>query len=145
MGKKSQNRGDTCKHICASPHGSAVKNLSAVQEPRGSVPGSGRSPGEGKATRSSILAWRIPWREEQSRTQLKWLSMHAWPHSPWKSCSLPSFQPLSVCWGHRFLYQGLPSIGSTNLSPFSPMLLTVPQFHSIESITGLHISIPFFP
>ena len=46
----------------------------------GSVPGPGRSPGEGMATRSSILAWRIPWAEEpgglhigrgsQSQTQL---------------------------------------------------------------------------
>ena len=27
----------------------------------GSIPGLGRSPGEGKATYSSILAWRIPW------------------------------------------------------------------------------------
>ena len=27
----------------------------------GSIPGLGRSPGEGKATNSSILAWRIPW------------------------------------------------------------------------------------
>ena len=32
----------------------------------GSIPGSGRSPGEGKAmaTHSSILAWKIPWTEE---------------------------------------------------------------------------------
>ena len=30
----------------------------------GSIPGSGRSPGRGHATHSSILAWRIPWREE---------------------------------------------------------------------------------
>ena len=30
----------------------------------GSVPGSGTSPGEGKATHSSILAWEIPWTEE---------------------------------------------------------------------------------
>ena len=29
----------------------------------GSIPGSGRSPGEGMATHSSI-AWRIPWTEE---------------------------------------------------------------------------------
>ena len=29
------------------------------------IPGSGRSPGEGKmVTHSSILAWRIPWMEE---------------------------------------------------------------------------------
>ena len=27
----------------------------------GSIPGLGRSPGEGKATHSSIQAWRIPW------------------------------------------------------------------------------------
>ena len=27
----------------------------------GSIPGLGMSPGEGKATHSSILAWRIPW------------------------------------------------------------------------------------
>ena len=43
--------------------------------------------GEGMATHSSILAWRIPWMEKpgglqsvgwQSRTQLKQLRMHAW-------------------------------------------------------------------
>ena len=30
----------------------------------GLIPGWGRSPGEGMATHSSILAWRIPWTEE---------------------------------------------------------------------------------
>ena len=29
-----------------------------------SIPGSGRSPGEGNGTHSNILAWRIPWTEE---------------------------------------------------------------------------------
>ena len=29
-----------------------------------SVPGSGRSPGEEKSYRSSMLAWRIPWNKE---------------------------------------------------------------------------------
>ena len=29
-----------------------------------SIPELGRSPGEGNATHSSILAWRIPWTEE---------------------------------------------------------------------------------
>ena len=33
----------------------------------GSIPGSGRSPGEGNATHSSILACRIPWMEEPGR------------------------------------------------------------------------------
>ena len=42
-----------------------VKNLPAsAGDARdvGSIPGSGRSPGGGHATHSSILAWRIPWR-----------------------------------------------------------------------------------
>ena len=30
----------------------------------GSIPVLGRSPEEGKATHSSIVAWRIPWTEE---------------------------------------------------------------------------------
>ena len=35
----------------------------------GSIPESGRSPGEEMATHSSILAWRIPWTEEPGRLQ----------------------------------------------------------------------------
>ena len=37
----------------------------------GSIPGSGRSPGEGNSTplHSSILAWKIPWTEEAGRLQ----------------------------------------------------------------------------
>ena len=35
----------------------------------GLVPGSGRSPGEGNATHSSILVWRIPWTEEPDGLQ----------------------------------------------------------------------------
>ena len=31
------------------------------------MPGSGRSPGEGTATHSSILAWEILWTEEPGR------------------------------------------------------------------------------
>ena len=44
-----------------------VKNLPANARntgDAGSIPGSGISPGEGMATHSSILAWRIPWTEE---------------------------------------------------------------------------------
>ena len=37
-----------------------VKNPPAMQETLVSIPGLGRSPGEGKDTHSSILAWRIP-------------------------------------------------------------------------------------
>ena len=35
----------------------------------GLFPGSGRSPGGGNRTHSSILAWRIPWREEPGGLQ----------------------------------------------------------------------------
>ena len=35
----------------------------------GSIPGLGRSPGEGIATHSSILAWKIPWTEEPGGLQ----------------------------------------------------------------------------
>ena len=50
--------------------GSAVKNLFAMEE-TGSIPESGRSPGErnGKATHRSILAWEIPWTEEPGGLQ----------------------------------------------------------------------------
>ena len=44
-----------------------VRNLSANAgdvRNMGSIPGLGRSLGEGHATHSSILAWRIPWTEE---------------------------------------------------------------------------------
>ena len=34
-----------------------------------SLPGLGRSPGEGNSSHSSILDWRIPWTEERGRLQ----------------------------------------------------------------------------
>ena len=41
--------------------GSVVKNLPADPGDAGSIPGSGRSPGEGNGNHSHILAWEIPW------------------------------------------------------------------------------------
>jgi hypothetical protein len=38
-----------------------VKNLSRNAGDLGSIPGLRRYPGKGKATHSSLLAWRIPW------------------------------------------------------------------------------------
>ena len=44
------------------PCGSAGKESARNAGDRGSIPELGRSPEEeGKATHSSILAWRIPW------------------------------------------------------------------------------------
>ena len=41
----------------------------------GSVPGSGRSPGEGMMLHSSIIAWRIPWTEEPGGPEFMWSHM----------------------------------------------------------------------
>ena len=49
-----------------------VKNLPAnAGDTRdlGLIPGSGRSPGVGNATHSSILAWKIPWAEDRDGLQ----------------------------------------------------------------------------
>ena len=43
------------------PGGSASKESAHNAGDLCSIPGLGRSPGEGTATLSSILAWRIPW------------------------------------------------------------------------------------
>ena len=54
------------------PSGSVVKNLpgnAGDAGDTGSIMGSGRSPGEGMATHSSILAWRVPWTAEASGLQ----------------------------------------------------------------------------
>ena len=47
------------------PGGSDGKVSVYNAEDLGSIPGSGKSPGEGNATHSSILAWRIPWTGER--------------------------------------------------------------------------------
>ena len=51
------------------PGGSVVKNSSANERDAGSIPASGRSPGKGMATYSSILAWEMSWTEETGRPQ----------------------------------------------------------------------------
>ena len=68
------------------PGGSEVKASACNAGNLGSIPGSGRSPGEGNgnplqysclenpmekemASHSSILAWKIPWTEEPGRLQ----------------------------------------------------------------------------
>ena len=39
-------------------------NAGDIRDKGSSIPESGRAPGEGMATHSSILDWRIPWTEE---------------------------------------------------------------------------------
>ena len=52
------------------PGGTVVKNQPANAgdaRDTGSIPGSGRSPGEGNGNPPSILAWKIPWTEKPGR------------------------------------------------------------------------------
>ena len=44
----------------------------------GSIPGLGSSPGKEMAAHSSILAWRIPWREEPGGLQSMGLQRVRW-------------------------------------------------------------------
>ena len=50
------------------PGGSVVKNMPVKAGDAGSIPGSGRPPGEGNI-HSRILAWGIPWIEESGGLQ----------------------------------------------------------------------------
>ena len=63
------------KSICldeGSQVAQMVKNTPANAGDVGLIPGPGRSPGEGMATCSSVLAWRIPWTEEPGGLRSPW-------------------------------------------------------------------------
>ena len=62
-------RSFSCSYTASFPGGSDRKESSCNAGDPGLIPGLGRSPGEGKATQSSILAWRIPWTEDPGRLQ----------------------------------------------------------------------------
>ena len=51
------------------PDGSHSKESACHAGDLGLIPGSGRCPGEGMATHSSILTWRIPWTEQPGGLQ----------------------------------------------------------------------------
>ena len=48
-------------HYAEKYRAQLLKNPPAVREDLGFIPGLGRSLKKGKATHSSIVAWRIPW------------------------------------------------------------------------------------
>ena len=64
---------DIHHNILGFPGGSAVKNPPANAGDEGSNSGSGRSPGGGHATHSSVLAWEIPGTEEPGGLQTRGL------------------------------------------------------------------------
>ena len=67
---------DRSKANWGFPGGSDSNESTCSVGDLGSIPGSERFPGEGMATHSSVLAWRIPWIEEPDGLQsmgFKWL------------------------------------------------------------------------
>ena len=81
---------ESSEEIPGFPGGSVGKNSPDNEGDTGLIPGLGRSPGEGNATHSSILAWRVPWMEEpgklvhgitKSQTQLSDFT-HSLPFEP---------------------------------------------------------------
>ena len=71
----------------------------------GSIPGSGRSPGE-MATLSSILVWRIPWTEEPGRPQS--MGSQSWTQlsnfTSYKNVYIHSFKNTLPCFGLSFAW-----------------------------------------
>ena len=51
------------------PGDSVVKDPPANARDTGSIPGLGRSPGEGNGNPIRVLAWEIPWTEEPGELQ----------------------------------------------------------------------------
>ena len=60
---------ESSEEIPGFPGGSVGKNSPDNEGDMGLIPGLGRSPGEGNATHSSILALKIPWTEEPCELQ----------------------------------------------------------------------------
>ena len=58
-----------CYHTIGFPVGLDGRESACNTGDPGSIPGSGRPPGEGNGNHFSILAWRIPWTEEPGGLQ----------------------------------------------------------------------------
>jgi len=60
------------------------------------IPGLEKSPGEGTATHSSILSWRIPWAEENVKLDIR----NHWLSSP---CGMFLYRVMNPCLSYYFL------------------------------------------
>ena len=67
--------------------GSAGKESACNMGDLSSIPGLGRSPGEGNS-HSSILAWEIPWTEESGGLQSMGSQLSDWTHTIFTACTL---------------------------------------------------------
>ena len=93
---------------------SAGKNLLVSGECAHSVPGSGRSPGEGNGTHSSILAWEIPWTEEPGGLQSICCKSLTWLETKQNNFELPG-REWCKCFNLIFGYTNLELSGEINI------------------------------
>ena len=94
-------------HVDCSPPGSSAHGIFqarilewgaiAFSDP-GSIPGLGRSAGEGNGTHSSILAWKIPWTEKPGRLQSMGLKRVGHPGSSDGKESASTVEDLPAVW-----------------------------------------------
>ena len=98
----------------------------------GSIPGLGRSPGEGNGYPSSILVWRIPWTEEPGRLQSWGLRVRHW------ATSTPVLLPRKPH-GWRSLVAAVHGVARSwmRLSNFSVNF----HFHALEKEMATHSSV----
>ena len=80
-----------------------VKNPPASAGESGSIPGLERSPGEGMATHSCILAWKIPWTEEPAGLQSMGLQRVGLNNNPSNVQSRAALQANAVVAQQRLL------------------------------------------
>ena len=78
--------------IFTVPSGSDRKESACNAGDAGSIPGSGRSPGERNGNHSSILAWKIPGTDEPGGVQSRGSQSQTWLSDPHTQLS-----SLSVC------------------------------------------------
>ena len=83
MGDRARSDLDLIPVFLTFPCGSAGKESTCNARDLGSIPGLGKSPGEGKATHFNILTW-IPWTVQsmglQSQTRLSNFYIHIHSH-----------------------------------------------------------------
>ena len=80
-----------------------VKDLLTNARGMGSIPGLGTSPGEGMATHSCILAWKIPWTEEPAGLQSMGLQRVGLNNNPSNVQSRAALQANAVVAQQRLL------------------------------------------
>ena len=128
------------------PGGSVVKNLPANAGDACLIPGSGRSPGEGNATHSRILAWETPRAEEPGGLQFMG-SQKNWTRLINSNHNIGTKAPIQVEFHnfrlrtrflehHCYLTTNQPS-GSSGVLSMSCLYLLGPSINTVLSFTTI--------